>query len=256
MRFSANLGFLFKEFGLCDAILQAGQAGFDAVEAHWPYETAALEVAGALAEARLPMIGINTPPGDLAGGDFGLFAVPGREADALAGFDMALAYAEEIGSPMIHAMAGKARGQEAEDCFVETLSEAVAHAAAKNITVLIEPINRGDVPGYFLNTVEEAAAIIKRIGSDHLRMMFDCYHVRIEGGDILARFAKYREIIGHVQFAAVPDRGTPDHGELDYSTLLPALTEAGYDGFFGAEYRPEGQTMDGLDWLAGFKKFG
>jgi len=250
MRFSANLGFLFKKFGLCDAISQAGRAGFDAVEAHWPYETEAMEVAKALAEMRLPMIGINTPAGDLARGDFGLFAVPGREAEALAGFDMALAYGEAIGSPMIHAMAGKAKGQKAEDCFVEMLSEAVARAAAKNFVLLIEPINRRDVPDYFLNTVEEAAAIIERVGSDHLRMMFDCYHVANEGGDILARFVRHREIIGHVQFAAVPDRGAPDHGEVDYSTLLPALTQAGYDGYFGAEYRPEGETDKSLEWMA------
>ena len=67
------------------------------------------------------------------------------------------------------------------------------------------------------------------------------------GEDLLAAFAADRDAIGHVQFAAVPDRTEPDHGTVDYPRLLPLLAQAGYDGYFGAEYRPA--TGD-LAWLA------
>jgi len=65
-----------------------------------------------------------------------------------------------------------------------------------------------------------------------------------------AVFARHRARIGHVQIAGVPDRGCPDRGTLDYARLLPAM---GWEGYLGAEYRPEGATGASLGWLASFK---
>jgi hydroxypyruvate isomerase len=75
MRFSANLGFLWTELELPEAIRAAAAAGFDAVECHWPYATDPAELRDALAEAGLPMVALNTRPGDRARGEFGLAAL-------------------------------------------------------------------------------------------------------------------------------------------------------------------------------------
>jgi hydroxypyruvate isomerase len=119
---------------------------------------------------------------------------------------------------------------------------------------LIEPINRHDVPGYHLYSPARAAKTITAVsaasGASNLKMMLDCYHVARMGGDPAETYRRHRNVIGHVQFAGVPDRGDPATGQVDYAVLLPALVEAGYRGFFGAEYRPEGKTEDSLGWLA------
>ena len=78
---------------------------------------------------------------------------------------------------------------------------------------------------------------------------------RVGDVDLLRRFAAHLPLIGHVQFAGVPDRSEPDRGEVDYRWLLPAMAAAGWRGWFGAEYRPTagsgpGATEAGLGWLA------
>jgi len=79
--------------------------------------------------------------------------------------------------------------------------------------------------------------------------MYDCYHMQIMGGDLLRRFKQISDRIGHVQFASVPDRAEPDTGEVNYPWLLNELKAAGYEGAFGAEYKPRTTTDAGLKWM-------
>src|ERR1039458_886640 len=132
--------------------------------------------------------------------------------------------------------------------FIDTLEAAAVLAAAKNIGLLIEPINARDRPNYFLNRVEHAADIIAKAGKPNLRIQFDFYHVQIVGGDLLHRLEKYLPVIGHLQCAAVPSRHEPDEGEVNYPALFEAVDRLGYQGWIGAEYRPRGRTEDGLSW--------
>lgn len=249
-RFSANLGFLWTGMSLPDAIHRAHRAGFEAVECHWPYEEDSGAVRAALAETGLPMLGLNTRKGPDAG-DFGLSALPGREAEARAAIDEAFAYGAAIGASAVHVMAGRSLGVDgAAEAFEANLVHACDVAAEHGMTVLIEPLNHRDAPGYFLVGIEKAAAIIERIGRPELKIMFDCYHTQITQGDLLRRFEAHRALIGHVQIAAVPSRAEPDEGEVAYDWLLPRLDALGYDGFVGAEYRPRAGTDEGLGWLA------
>ncbi|MGY6409828.1 MAG: hydroxypyruvate isomerase family protein [Alkalilacustris sp.] len=250
MQFSANLGFLFTDRPLPDAIRAAHAAGFDAVECHFPYATPAEEVAAALAETGLPMLGLNTHPGDRAAGEFGLAALPGREADARAAIVQAVDYAAATQTAAVHVMAGVTDDPQAGAVFAENLRFACDRAAAHGITVLIEPLNLRDVPGYHLIGADHAARVIAELGRDNLRLMFDCYHLQITGGDLAMRFRALRPLVGHVQFAGVPDRGDPARGEVDYGWLLPRLAAEGWSAPFGAEYRPEGATEASLGWLA------
>ncbi len=253
LSFSANLGFLWTELSLPDAVHAAKRAGFTAVELHWPYATDAMEMKQALAETGLPVLGLNTSRGNLENGDFGLSALPGREQDAREAIDQALAYAEEIGASAVHVMAGKTDAPEARETFIANLRYAADQAAPSGITILIEPINRHDAPGYFLSDNATASAIIAEAGRANIRIMFDCYHVGRAGKPVLEEFEAHKDRIGHVQFAAVPDRGEPDSGEIDFACLLPKLAEGGYRGHFGAEYRPRSTTEAGLGWLAAWR---
>lgn len=247
-QFSANLGFLWSDLSLPAAIAAAKAAGFNAVECHWPYYTPAEDTARALRESGVRMLGINTMRGKP--GENGLAALPGREAEARAAIDQALAYAERIGAEMVHVMAGFASGPEAQAVYISNLSYAAKRAAALGITTLIEPLNRHDAPGYFLQTTEQAREIITEVGAENLRLMFDCYHIGRTEGDIITRFQDLLPIIGHVQFASVPDRGPPDHGELDFTTIFAAIADAGWATPLGAEYKPKGPTSESLGWMA------
>lgn len=253
LRFSANLGFLWTELALPDAVHAAAAAGFDAVELHWPYTVDATLLADALEKAGVPALGLNTARGDVGNGDFGLSALPGRSDEARAAIDDAIAYAVRIGAKAVHVMAGKTDAAEAEETFVENLRYAADRAMPHGITILLEPLNLHDVPGYFLTGNAHAATIIEASRRDNVRIMFDCYHVGRRGEQLMAEFVRHRGLVGHVQFAGLPDRGEPDRGEVDYRLLLPALVEQGFAGIFGAEYKPRGSTEAGLGWLKAWK---
>ncbi len=249
MKFSANLGFLWADRPLPAAIHAAKQAGFDAVECHWPYETPAAEVARALAETGLPMLGLNTRRGNLSARENGLSAVPGRESEARAAIDEALAYAIAIKAENLHVMAGFASGDAAHAAFLANLGYACTEAAPHGITILIEPLNHYDAPGYFLKTTTQAKAIITAVAAPNLRLMFDCYHVQLMEGDLTHRLRELQPLIGHIQFASVPDRGAPDHGEVNYAHIFAEIEKMGWAAPLGAEYKPNGPTDETLGWL-------
>lgn len=250
MRFSANLGFLWADRPLPDAIRAAKAAGFDAVECHWPYAVPAAQVKAALDETGLAMLGLNAGRGDVAAGENGLTAVPEREAEARALIDEALDYATRLGTGNVHVMAGVAQGPAARDAYLANLRYACDKAAARGITVLIEPLNRYDAPGYFLTTTTQAMEIVDAVGAENLKLMFDVYHVQIMEGDISRRIERLLPRIGHIQIASVPDRGAPDHGEVDFGHVFRLVRALGWSMPLGAEYKPGGDTDATLGWLA------
>jgi 2-dehydrotetronate isomerase len=253
LRFSANLGFLWSELPLLERIDAAAGAGFPAIEMHWPYDTSAAEVRAGCAERGPKLLGVNTSRGDPSKGEFGLGAVPHRGADFQASFDQALRFSVEAGGNSIHCMAGKIDPSEKEAArtvFIENLKAASRKAAPHNITLLLEPINPRDAPGYFYSTLSEGAAIIEACGCDNLNLMFDCYHVGVAEGDVLTKLERYMPIIGHIQIAAVPSRAEPNEGEINYRAIFEAIDHLGYAGYVGCEYKPRSSTDEGLEWTS------
>lgn len=244
MKFSANLGFLWADRPLADAIRAAKAAGFDAVECHWPYDQPVADVQGALEETGLPMLGLNTRRGNP--GENGLSALPGREDEARAAIDEALVYARATGTGAVHVMAGFAEGPEADATFTDNLQYA---CDAWDGTILIEPLNRYDAPGYFLNSTDQAELIIARVARPNLKLMFDCYHTQLSEGDVTNRLTRLMPIIGHIQIASVPDRAAPDHGELHYPHIYTTLETLGWTHPLGAEYKPGHDTDATVGWL-------
>jgi 2-dehydrotetronate isomerase len=252
-RFSANLGFLFTEVPEIERVAAAAAAGFKAVEMHWPYQVPAAEMRNALSRSQVTMLGLNTPVGNAAAGDFGLGALSGREAEFQQALDQAVSYGHAIGATAVHCMSGLVTpdaASAAERTLVTNLTLAADKASQADMTVLIEPINHRDKPGYFLHTIEQAASIIDQVGRRNVKIMFDCYHTQIMQGDLTRRLKDHLDLIGHVQIAAVPSRAEPDEGEIDYRDICQSLDRLGYSGWIGAEYKPRGRTEDGLGWLS------
>lgn len=242
-RFSANLGFLWTDRPLPEAIHAAHAAGFAAVECHWPYETPAEEVRAALDATGLPMLGLNTVRGNP--GENGLAALPGREGEARAAIDQAIRYADAVDAGAIHVMAGFASGAEARATFDANLAYATDQT---DRMILIEPLNRHDAPGYFLHTTDQASQIIASVGAPNLRLMFDCYHLGRTEGDVMTRLTDLLPLIGHIQFASVPDRGAPDHGELNYTAIFDHIAALGWETPLGAEFKTQ-EPDQAAAWL-------
>ncbi len=251
-KFSANLGFLWPDRPLLERIEAAANAGFKAVELHSPYDIPAADVRLACRRHDLVMLGINTPV-DAAKGEFGLAAVPGRQQDFREGFKRAAGYARDIGGRSIHVMAGDVPPEqrlEATEQFLDNLAWAAEQAP--DLTLLLEPINKRDRPGYFYSTSGEGAAILACVNAPNIRLMFDVYHIGVsETGHAIERLEQYFGLIGHVQLAAVPSRAEPDESEVDYRAVFRALDRLGYDGWIGCEYKPRAATEEGLlRWTA------
>lgn len=249
IRFSANISMLFTELPLEQRFAAAANAGFHAVECWFPYDLGAERVRGLLADNDLAFTGLNTRPG--SGDQWGIAALPGQEAVFRDSFARELEFADAIGAGTLHIMAGLTGAvipDEAERSYLGNLDWAVRHAEGSRVRLVIEPLNGRDRPGYFLRTVENAARTIDRFGTDRLGMMFDCYHVQMEQGDVARRLEANLPRIAHVQIAAVPGRGEPDHGEVDYRWQLSHLDGLGWQGWVGAEYRPRRTTSEGLSW--------
>ncbi|MFZ4529507.1 MAG: 2-oxo-tetronate isomerase [Undibacterium curvum] len=261
-QFAANLSMMYQEYPFLQRFAAAAQDGFKAVEYLFPYEFDAQELRDALDASGLQQVLFNAPPGDWAAGERGIAALPGREAEFRQGFDLALRYAEVLGNPAIHVMAGIVDAQQdLERCravYQRNLAYAALHAARHGKIVLIEPINTRDMPGYFLNLQEDAQQICHEIGVENLQLQFDIYHCQIMQGDVTTRMLDglRRQVgqIAHIQIAGVPGRHEPSLGELNYPYLFAQLDAAGYAGWVGCEYRPAAGTSAGLDWLRPYLK--
>jgi hydroxypyruvate isomerase len=251
-RLAANLSMMYTEVPFLERFGAAAKDGFKAVEFLFPYAFDKQALAGELERHGLRQVLFNTVPGDFDAGERGMAAVPGREAEFLAGVDLAIDYARALRCPRLHAMAGlfpsgADRGRW-HATYVANLREAAHRCAQAGITLLVEPINTRDIPGYFLNTQAAGHALCAEVGASNLKVQMDLYHCQIVEGDLAAKIRRYLPGVGHVQIAGVPQRHEPDLGEVNYPFLFALLDELGYDGWIGCEYRPRAGTSAGLGW--------
>ena len=256
-KFAANLSMMFNEHDFPNRFAAAAKAGFDAVEFLFPYDYSPAEVAQWHKENNLKNVLFNLPPGDWAAGERGIAALPGREAEFRTGVAKAIEYALALGTPQLHMMAGLVpAGSDMaihRKTYLENMKFAAQALAKHNLTLLLEPINTRDMPGYFLNTQVQAHELRVESGEPNVKVQMDFYHAQIMEGDLAETFKKYFKDIGHTQIASVPKRNEPDNGEVNYPYLYQLLDEMGYEGYVGCEYRPKGKTEDGLAWFKAAK---
>ncbi len=272
-RFAANLSMLYAGMDFLDRFEAAAADGFEGVEFLFPYGTDAAEIAARLRANGLSQVLFNSPPGGTdaasidaawSAGDKGTACVPGREAEFRQGFALAMRYAQALQCPRVHVMAGVVAPQDSRESvrptYVDNLRWAAREARRQGLTLMLEPINQRDVPGFFLNRQDHAHELIQEIGEDNVQVQMDLYHCQVVEGDVATKIRHYLPTgrVGHFQVAGVPLRNEPDEGELNTPYLFDVIDEVaaacGWQGWVGAEYRPrqgpsaEG-TRAGLGWL-------
>ena len=234
----------------------AAKAGFSGVEFLFPYDHPAAELKRRLDANGLTQALFNMPPGDWTGGDRGLASLPGRQAQFRDGVKLALDYATAISCKLVHCMAGIVPADvsltTAASIYAANLAWASEQALAAGVKLAIEPINHRDMPGYFLNTEAQGAAIVEAIGRDRIGLQFDVYHCQTTEGDITKRMELHLPVIVHMQIADVPARNEPGTGEIGWPFVFRRMDELGYTGWVGCEYRPAGKTVAGLTWRQKF----
>ena len=239
-KFAANVTTMFQELPMHERMQAAVKCGFKAVEFLFPYDWSPDEISRWQGRNDLEIILINTSPGETALAD--------RQADFRQSFHNTLTYAETLGVPMIHLMAGRATDQTqiSETLFIENVQWAAELAADK--TILLEPLNNIDMPGYLHTSSEHTSRLIDAIGHPNVKMQFDFYHMQVMEGHLVRSLETYRDQIGHIQFSSMPGRHEPQHGEVNVDYLFNWLDSAGYDGWVGCEYTPRDGTVEGLSW--------
>jgi hydroxypyruvate isomerase len=255
-RLAANLSMMFNEVPFLDRFDACAKAGFTAVEYLFPYEYEATELRRRLDGAGLRQVLFNMPPGNWAGGERGLASLPGRQAEFREGVKKALDYAAALDCKLVHAMAGIVPSgtnlDTAGAIYAANLVWAAELATGAGVKLVIEPINHRDMPGFFLNTMAQGAAIVDAIGRERLGLQFDIYHCQVTEGDITKRMEALMPVIAHMQIADVPARNEPGTGEIGWPFVFRRIDELGYQGWVGCEYRPAGDTVAGLSWRPQF----
>jgi hydroxypyruvate isomerase len=252
LRLCANLKWLFTELPFLDRFDAAARAGFRAVEYASPYEYPAAEIRSRLRSCDLTQVLFNTP----AGGGSGMACIPGRREEFREGLRKALDYASELDCGLVHLMAGIVPADLNRDAAAAAYGENVAWAAdlasASGVRLVLEPINQRDVPGFFLRTQEEGAAVVEAVGGGRVGLQFDVYHCQVAQGDVTRRMEALWPVIAHIQIADVPGRNEPGTGEIAWDYVFRRIDELGYAGWIGCEYRPATDTVTGLDWRSRF----
>lgn len=252
--FAANLTMLFNEYPFLDRFQAAKDAGFDAVEFLFPYDHTVPEVAKRVRDAGLAVALFNMPPGNWSAGERGIAALPDRKEEFQTGVARAIEYARAMECKTLHLMSGLVPNVADREAALGTYADSLRYAAdaCRDIgaTVVIEPLNSRDVPGYLISDVEMAQTLVDAVDRPNVGIQFDMYHVQIMEGDLAKRFEAHLDDIKHVQIAGVPERYEPNIGEINYPYLFGLMDRLGYQGYVGCEYNPRGTTMDGLDWLS------
>jgi hydroxypyruvate isomerase len=264
-RFAANLSLMYTELPFLARFAAAARDGFQAVEYLFPYAYPAEELAELLDKHGLQQVLFNAPPGgrnlqEMAqawdAGMRGTLCLNGQEDSFRNGVWEALRYAQVLQCPRIHVMSGLIPNGAARYALrsrvLSNLRWAAQAAADVGVDIMIEPINHRDMPGYYLQTQDQAHSLAQTVAAPNLKVQMDLYHCQITEGDVASKLRQYLPTgrVGHIQIAGVPERHEPDVGELNYRYLFSVIDALGYSGWVGCEYRPRQDTSQGLAWMA------
>ena len=252
-RFCANLTMMYNEVGFLDRFAAAARSGFKGVEYLVPYDYDKGLLAEILDRNQLSQVAFCLPMGDFAGGEVGIACLPDRVGEFQDGVGLGVEYARALECDQLVCISGIAPPdgdpELLHDTFASNLGFATSELRRYGIRLLIEPINTIDRPGIFLQTMAQAASIIREVGSDNLFVEYDTCHAQSMQGDLARTIEANLNLIGHIQIADVPGRHEPGTGEINFPFLLSFLDRIGYGGWVGCEYRPRTTTEESLGWI-------
>jgi len=245
-RYSACIEWLFAKEApaVPDRIRAAKTAGLDAIEFwHWSNKDIGA-VKAALDETGLPIAGILCEP-------IAKITDPDAHPLFLDGVRTSLDAALKLGAPLLIAQAGDDRPgiprETQHAAVVKVLKDAADILKGSGVVIALEPLNdRVDHPGYYLTSTIEGLDIVDEVDRPEIRLLYDLYHSAMMGEEIEDVLEGRLDRVVHVHLADTQGRGEPGSGRMDWPARLEWLTDHGYAGFVGLEYRPTGSTEESL----------
>lgn len=249
---SACIEWLFSEAGddFESRIRAAADAGVPAVE-FWGWRTHDVDrIAGILRETGVELTCFATDPalamGDRSAHDDVVTAIA-ESADA----------AQRMGCHKLIVLPGdvdeRMGAPEQRAAIIEAFQLAAPIAAARDVTLLVEPLNtRVDHIGTFLDATADGFAIVDEVGAPNVKLLYDLYHQAVMGERTEVVLASRMADVGHIHVADTPGRHEPGTGVIDWAREFAWLSDQGYDGRIGLEYRPVASTVDSLAAVRSF----
>lgn len=248
-----NLQFLFNEYGILDRYKKSHELGFRFVELQNPYSLNLKLLSSLIDDLDLVQVLINIDVNDDETGTMNLAINPNGVEKFKKNVDNSLNYCQELKVKVINCTPGPSIPNLDRSVQYETLIKNLSYAAPLfeqcGTKLLIEPINTFDQPGFFISNSKDGSRVVSDVSHNNFGLQYDVYHMQLMEGNIMNNIKANIDIIGHFQIADVPGRLEPGKGEIGYSNIFKFIDELGYEGFIGAEYKPENKTEEGLEWI-------
>lgn len=128
------------------------------------------------------------------------------------------------------------------------LKEIVPFAEKKNVILNMELLNsRVDHADYMCDNSAWGIELVKEVGSNNFKLLYDIYHMQIMEGDLIRSIQNNHQYFGHYHTAGNPGRHELDNRqELYYPPIAQAIAATGFDGFIAHEFIPTGEPIAGL----------
>ncbi|NBD27317.1 hydroxypyruvate isomerase family protein [Paenibacillus glycinis] len=245
MIFSPSLDAIFSKTDLsfAERVQRTGELGFKAFE-FWGWGDKDLDALAALKDRLGLRVGsFCTKHGNLVD--------PSQRGAYIGGLIESIAAAKKLGCEYLIATVGNAvegASREAQhDSIVDGLKASAPYLEEAGITLVVEPLNElVDHRGYYLVRTDEAFAIIDKVGSSRVKVLYDVYHQQISEGNLIPTIKANIGRIGYFHIADHPGRHEIGTGEINYRNVLNAIRDAGYAGYVGLEYFPLQGVDEGL----------
>jgi hydroxypyruvate isomerase len=169
----------------------------------------------------------------------------------VAGFEKAIPQVAEFGFPNIICFSGNRGGmsneQGLENCVIG-LKRVAPIAEKYKVNVIMELLNsKVDHKDYMCDHVAWGAEVMKRVGSEYCKLLYDIYHMQIMEGDLIRNIRQFHTYIGHYHTGGNPGRNEIDETqEIFYPAVMRAIVATGYKGFVGQEFIPKRDPLTSL----------
>jgi len=159
-------------------------------------------------------------------------------------FEQTAPVVAEYGYPNMICFSGNRKGmsddQGLENCAAG-LKRIAPIAEKHKVTVCMELLNsRHNHPDYMCDHSAWGVELVKRVGSERFKLLYDIYHMQIMEGDMIARIRENHPYYAHYHTGGVPGRGEIDDSqEINYPAVMRAIIETGFKGFVAQEFVPK-----------------
>ncbi len=254
LQFCANLSLLFTEVNFVHRFKAAKNSGFQAVEVQFPYELPARYFKQLLEDQQLNLVLFNVAAGDLLQGGEGLASVAKKRDEFKYAVEQAVTYAELCRPQVINILAGRCFDLQHKETYLQTFKENLSFAldafTPLGVKTVFEAINTEDMPYFLIHNGSQMLDIVQQLNHPSLGLQYDIYHAQRMGENFIDFIYQQIDKITHIQFADSPGRGQPGTGDIDFKALFSCIDQSTYQGWLGAEYKPQGITADTLQWMS------